>query len=85
VLGGIQSPESLAAIAPYLDDADAREEAAAATIDISEKLLQGSDAGKLALKLAEYLEKAARVTSNDRLNKRAQSLLDLAQTKGAAK
>jgi len=84
-LGGIPSAESLASIAPYLDDAETREDAATAAVTISETLLQGSDAGKVAPKLAEYLEKVTQVTGNDGLKKRAQSLLELAQSKGSAK
>ncbi len=84
-LGEVESPESLASLAPYLDDSETKEEAATAAVNISEKLLKGDNGGKWAAKLAEYLEKATRVTEKESLKKRAQSLLELAQSKRAGK
>ncbi len=84
-LGGIHSLASLELIAGYLADAAIKEEAAAATTDISEMLLQGSDANKLAPKLVPALEKVGPATSNTALAKRARTLLEQAQSKAGPK
>src|SRR5207302_3777916 len=80
-LSGVHSLESLELIQPYLENSLCKDEASAACVAISEKLLQGPDASKLAPKLLEPLDKAAQVTSNADLAKRAQGLLEQARNK----
>jgi HEAT repeat protein len=84
-LGGIASTEALDLIKPYLDDAATKEEASTAVVDISAKLLQGSDSAKLAPQLIEPLEKVTHSTASPDLVKHAQRLLKQAQSKTAAK
>jgi HEAT repeat protein len=84
-LGSIQSPESLALIEPYLDDAGVREEAGNATVGIAAGALQGGQAAKLAAKLVEPLEKVTRVTTNTQLAGRARTLLEQARAKAEGK
>ena len=84
-LGSIASVESLDLITPYLDDAGTKEEAAASTVDISEKLLKGKDSAKVASKLVEPLAKAAQATANADMAKRATGLRDQAKSKAGAK
>jgi len=84
-LGGIASLEALDLVAPYLDDAGTKEEAASGTVDISGKLLEGKDSAKAAPKLVEPLDKAAQVTANADLAKRAKDLRDQAKSKAGVK
>lgn len=84
-LGGIPSLASLQMIEGYLDDPADKDEAAAAAIEVSDKLLSGQDADKLASQVASVLEKAAQATSNTASARRARTLLDKAQSKAAAK
>jgi hypothetical protein len=84
-LGGITSVEALDLIKPYLDDPATKEEASTGIVDISDKLLQGSDGAKLAPKLIEPLEKVTHSTASADLAKRAQKLLDRANSKAGAK
>jgi len=72
-------------ITPYLDQAGTKEEAAASAVDISEKLLKGNDAAKVAAKLVEPLEKVAQATANADMAKRATGLRDQAKSKAGAK
>jgi HEAT repeat protein len=84
-LGGIQTPESMALVVVYLEDAAAREEASAATVAIAEALLKGKEADQVAPKLVEPLQKAAKATTNEDLARRAQAQLKLAEAKVGAK
>jgi hypothetical protein len=84
-LGGIASAPSLELIVPYLDEAGAKEEAATAVVDISDKLLQRKNADNVASRLIKPLEKAAQATANTDLAKRAKDLLDLAKSKASEK
>jgi HEAT repeat protein len=84
-LGGIVTTDALDLIKPYLDDPATKEEASTAAVDISAKLLQGSDSAKLAPKLIEPLEKVTHSTANADLEKRAKKLLVQATSKAAAK
>jgi HEAT repeat protein len=84
-LGSIQSPDSLALIEPYLDDAGVRDEAGNAAVGIATSILQGGQAAQLAGKLVQPLEKVARVTTNAQLAGRAKTVLDQARAKAAAK
>jgi HEAT repeat protein len=84
-LGSISSVEALDLITPYLDDAAVKEEASTGIVDISDKLLQGSDGTKVAPKLIEPLNKVVQVTASADLAKRAQTLLKQAKGKAAAK
>jgi len=80
-LGGISSPQALILITPYLDDADSKEEAATAVVDISDKLLRRKNADKVASRLIKPLEKAAQATANADLARRAKELRDKAGSK----
>ena len=80
-LGGIASPEALVLIAPYLDDTSIKQEAVTASLNVAEKLLQGSDAGKVAPKVVEQLEKIPPSGINEELAKRVQALLEQARAK----
>ena len=84
-LGGIHSVASLELIQPYLEDPATKDEAVAASTDIAEKLLGGSDAAKLAPKLVPVLEKAAEVSDKESVTKRIKSLLNQAKTKAGTK
>ena len=84
-LGSINTPEALDQIKPYLDDAATKEEAATASVNIAEKLLQGSDSAKVAPKLIEPLDKVAQVTANTDLANRAKKLAEQARGKTSAK
>jgi HEAT repeat protein len=80
-LGRIHNLESLELIAPYLADAEVREEASAATVAIAEELLKGDNANRVAPRLVEPLQHAAKSTTNDELVRKAQTLLQQAQAK----
>ena len=84
-LGSVPSVEAVELIKPYLDDTATKEEASSGVVDISDKLLKGSDASKVASKLIEPLDKVAQVTANADLAKRAKELRDQAKSKAAAK
>jgi len=84
-LGSISSVEALDLIKPYLDDPATKEEASTGVVDISDKLLQGSDAAKVAPKLIDPLDKAAQATRSAELTKRAKGLLEQAKSKEGAK
>jgi HEAT repeat protein len=84
-LGSLQTAEAVGLIVPYLDDAEVKEEASAATVAAAEKLLRGKDSAKAAPGLVTPLQKAAQATANPDLAKRAQDLLQQAQAKTAAK
>jgi HEAT repeat protein len=79
-LASVQTAQSVALIAPYLQDAESKEEATAATLGIAEKLLRGKDTQAIAA-LIDPLQKAAQATTNPDLAKRAQDLLSQAQKK----
>jgi HEAT repeat protein len=78
-LGSINSPESVALIAPYLEDQETKEEAAAAIVAISERLMKGKQADQAAAQLIAPLEKTTSATSNEEMAKRARNLLQQAQ------
>jgi HEAT repeat protein len=78
-LSDIPTAESLALIAPYLDDSATKEEASAATVAVAEKLLKGSNPGRIAARVTDPLQKAAQATGNADLAKRAKALLEQAQ------
>jgi len=84
-LGGIAALEAIDLIKPYLDDSATKDEASVGILDISEKLLQGGDAAKVALKLIEPLEKVAQATTNAELTKRAGKLSEQAKSKAITK
>ena len=77
-LGKIQTADSVALIAPYLDDADTKEEASAAVVAIAERLAKGQNAAKVMPRLADALTKVASTTSNADLAKRAAALVQQA-------
>lgn len=80
-VGSIGTIDALALIVPYLDDAATKEEAAAATAGLAEKLLKADNAAAVAPKLVAPLQKAAEVATNADLAKRAKALLQQAQAK----
>jgi HEAT repeat protein len=80
-LSNINSADAAAMIAPYLDSSGTREEACAALVSVADKLLQGSDASKVAPKLIKPLEKVSQVTTNTNLARRAKRLLRQARSK----
>ncbi len=80
-LGNIHSPDSMKLIAPYLGDASVKDEAATACITVSEKVLQGADAGKQAAQLIEPLQQVVEANPNTEIAKKAQSLLEAAKKK----
>jgi HEAT repeat protein len=81
-LSKIQTAQSVTLIAPYLDDADTKEEASAAVVAIAERMTKGRNAPGLSPKMAEILTKVAASTGNADLAKRATAL---ATAKPAAK
>jgi hypothetical protein len=83
-LSKIQTADSVALIAPYLDDADTKEEASAAVVAIAERLAKGQNAARALPRLAEPLAKVASTTGNADLAKRAAALAQQA-AKPAAK
>lgn len=81
-LSGIQNADSLSAIAAYLDDPGVKEEACAAVVSTSERLLTRQNLAKeAAAKLIQPLQKASTSTSNADLANRAKTLLQQAQKK----
>jgi HEAT repeat protein len=84
-LGGIPSIEALDLIAPYLDEDGTKEEASTAALDVSDKLLKGKNAAKVASRVTEVLDKAANATASADLSKRAKDLSDQAKTKAKGK
>jgi HEAT repeat protein len=78
-LGSIDSPEALAMIMPYLDDAGTRAEACTATVAIAERLLKQRDASKVTPNLIKALEKVAEITTDTNVSRRAKALLRKAQ------
>lgn len=82
-LSGIDSPEAVELIAPYLDDAATRQEAALAVVTVSERLLRGRGPSPAAGRLIAPLEKAVEVATGDSLVKRAKTALQTAKTRAA--
>jgi len=80
-VGSIGAVDALALITPYLDDSSTKEEAAAATAGLADKLLKGDGAAAVASKLIAPLRKAAEVATNADLAKRVKTLLQQAETK----
>jgi HEAT repeat protein len=80
-LGRVPALDSLAMIVPYLDEDGTREEASAATVAVAEELLKGPNAAKAAARLIEPLERAAEVTANADLAKRARAQLEQAKNR----
>ena len=80
-LGSVEAFESLVIIAPYFEDADAKEEAVAATVTIADRLLRRDRTGQTAPKLIAPLQKAAHSTANANMAERIQALLKTAQAK----
>jgi hypothetical protein len=81
-LGNIDTPETLAVIAPYLEDAGTQQEAALATLNVAERLLRGRNVpAERAAQVIEPLEKLTRIALNDDLAARAKTLLRQAQTR----
>jgi HEAT repeat protein len=73
-LGGINQPQSLSLILPFLDDAAVREEACVAAVTVAEKIAQGRNAAKLSAEQIAGLDKVAQVTTNAELAKRAKAV-----------
>ncbi|MBE3070754.1 MAG: HEAT repeat domain-containing protein, partial [Planctomycetes bacterium] len=77
-LGGIPTVESLALVTPHLEGADLKEEASAAAVAIAEKIVQSSPA-----QVAAAMEQVTKATTNDRVLKKAKTLLGQAKAKPA--
>ena len=84
-LGSIQTIQSIAVIVPYLDDAEVKSEAGAGVVAIAGKLMEGEGGAKFGPKLVEPLKKVAQAGANDTLTKRANALLQAAQSAGGRK
>lgn len=84
-LGSIPSPDALALILPYLDDAGTKDEAGVAAVSLAEKLLKGQDAAQVAAKLAEPLEKLVKKVDDPDVAKRAKAALRQTQRKAGKK
>ncbi len=80
-LGGIKTAQSLALVAPYLDDASVKKEAGAAVVAIAGALLQAGDAA-VRPRRVDPLQQAAQLTGNADLARRAEALLRQAQAQG---
>lgn len=81
VLGGIDAPEAMSIIAPYLSDAAVRREAVLASLAVADRLLKGRASGRHAPNLIAPLEKVTQVETTDELSRRAKALLGSAKTK----
>ena len=84
-LGTIPSAESFPLIVPQLADAATREEAGAACLAISTKLLEAKDASKDAGAVLDALRRVSEAAPDTDLARKAQSLAERAQAKSAAK
>ena len=84
-LGGLNSPEALTLITPHLDDPATKAEASSAAVTVAEKLVRRRDAGKQAPRLVEAMEKVVQAAANADLTKRAQAVMQQAQSKAAGK
>jgi HEAT repeat protein len=84
-LGGLNSPDALALITPHLEDAATKAEASTAAVTVAEKLVRRRDAGKLAPRLVAAMEKVVQAAANADLTKRAQSVLQQAQSKAGGR
>jgi len=82
-LSGIQSPETLELIMPYVDDAGSRQEAVLAAVTVSERLLRGRAPAPFAAKMIPSLEKVAQAATGE-LADRANAVLRQARTKADA-
>ncbi len=80
-LGSVAAPESIPIIMPYLQDAATKEEASAAAVSVADALLKGPNAAGVAADLIEPLRKAAEMTSNADLSRRAKTVLKQAEAK----
>ncbi|MBN1845599.1 MAG: HEAT repeat domain-containing protein [Sedimentisphaerales bacterium] len=79
--GRIQSPAALELIAPYLDDAEVRAEAAVAVVTIGEQFRKKSATAPLPAELTGALEKVVQLSDNADLTRRARQLLPKEQAK----
>ncbi|MEN6337413.1 MAG: HEAT repeat domain-containing protein [Phycisphaerales bacterium] len=84
-LGNVESPDAVALIAPYVDDAATRQEASLAVVKVAEKLLDGDGPAPFAGKLVPSLEKASQAASDERLANRAKAVLQKAKGKAGAR
>jgi HEAT repeat protein len=81
-LGNIGAPETLAVIAPYLDNAGTQQEAALATLKVAEGLIRGRNVpAERAARVIEPLEKLAQAGVNEDVTARARTLLRQARAK----
>jgi HEAT repeat protein len=83
--GNLSSMEALDLVKPYFEDTALKEEAATATVNICEKVLQGSNASRSASQLIEPLDTVAQLTSNSDLAERAKKLVEQARKKQTQK
>jgi HEAT repeat protein len=80
-IGGLNIPEAVVQITPFLADETVKEEACTAILTIADRVLQRSKAAQFAPKLMDPLTKVAGATGNADRAKRAQALLELAKKK----
>jgi HEAT repeat protein len=82
-LSNIESPETFGLVLPYLDEPGSRQEAAVAVVTLADRMLRGRGEARNALapKLIEPLEKVLRLTQDESLAKRAQTLLERARNR----
>ena len=72
-------------ITPHLDDAATKAEASTAAVTVAEKLVRRRDAGKQAPRLVAGMEKVVQAAANADLTKRAQAVLQQAQSKAGGR
>lgn len=75
-LGGINSPDAVAQILPFVDVATVREEACVAVVNIAERMAKSRNATKPTPGVISALEKVAQATASGDVAKRAKALLD---------
>ena len=81
VLGGIDSPDAMSVIAPYLNDAAVRRESVMASLAVADRLLKSRASGNHAPELIAPLEKVVQAEAGGDLSSRAKELLQTAKTK----
>jgi HEAT repeat protein len=79
-LSGIDVPEALALVVPYLNEPRVQQEAGTAVVALAERMLRGRNT-RNAGPLIEPLEKVTQVAKNEALVKRAQTLLERARSR----
>ena len=84
-LGSIASPDAVALVAPYLEDAAVKDEAGAAAVSVAQRLLKAKAPAEVASKLIEPLKKVIAAASDAELKDRAKAALQQAQRRAGRK